>query len=853
MQKSDLKTFYKRAEELSELIHTIYESEPVQYICGHPGFYYEKALGVFSEFQSFHAPEVRDEKFKQMIENGISIGFYDKLILDFDEFQKNGGNFGEFLKKQNPESPEHFTLFIIGRLVAYLDRKAYNIRDWNEYEDNRAVALASVRQPYWIINLLRYKATNHDLNAVRSINIRNALKYILDPAHEPNILSKNHRRLISEKLLMVNYNENDFSKRLFAFFDYYQFSLKDESNRGLLYARITYDPKIREIWDSFKKPDTIKAQTENDFEEISEEALIEEQEKETSRKIITDITGIAVALTDREAEKDYLGRNLLVETIAAMIASPKQETPFTIGIFGDWGAGKSSLMKLIVNSLKEKEYGRAKEILEKGLNKKCVDKIKDQKKRDEYIKKIIEKNKPKLQDSYKKAYDFAEFNAWEHEHLDNIHAGFAQKIVEGLTINLSGFWARLVLRIRFANSEYKTKFWFALTLLTLLVISESLLIFKIDVTNLIKTILGLSGASIILYTIRALKKVFEHPLSTDMMTYLKLPEYGEHLGLIPILQRHLKTLTKIRLRNGRKLIARVDDLDRCKSENIVKILEAIRLVMNLNNVVVIIAIDSSVALRAIARAYCTFGDDSKPETEIPGDYLGKIIQLPVHLDKPADKEIAHFINKVLFNVPQEESEGDTKKILSESLTVNNKKEDIPKEEKQHSQNLGIDEQGNPSGTGVGASVGEILSERENILNGLRMRQISDEIMQDTEDELNKFTRYARLFNLRNPRQLTRLRNSYRLLKNLHQDDDPMQLMFMLFLCEMVDSKYMQCSFKEDRVILDKKLFDDQPFITKLNEELVELNISNYNLLATKVRLCILPRHFTNKIEGNIKF
>ena len=148
---------------------------------------------------------------------------------------------------------------------------------------------------------------------------------------------------------------------------------------------------------------------------------------------------------------------------------------------------------------------------------------------------------------------------------------------------------------------------------------------------------------------------------------------------------------------------------------------------------------------------------------------------------------------------------------------------------------------------------QIPVEQNNISNNWQEPENSDDIMKDTEHELKKFTTYTLLFNMCNPRQLTRLRNSYRLLKNLYQDDDPIQLMFMLFFCEMIDSNNLYSDFKKDRVILDKKLFNDKKFIEDINEELEELNKSdklNYNLLATKVRQCILPRLNTNKIEVN---
>ena len=53
---------------------------------------------------------------------------------------------------------------------------------------------------------------------------------------------------------------------------------------------------------------------------------------------------IATTLTDAPALEDRLGREALVESLAAMLANKEQDTPMTLGLFGHWGAGKSSFM-----------------------------------------------------------------------------------------------------------------------------------------------------------------------------------------------------------------------------------------------------------------------------------------------------------------------------------------------------------------------------------------------------------------------------------------------------------------------------------------------------------------------------
>ena len=65
--------------------------------------------------------------------------------------------------------------------------------------------------------------------------------------------------------------------------------------------------------------------------------------------------------SDKETNIDYLNFGYLVDLIAK-IATDKNLSPSTIGLYGDWGSGKSSLMKLAlqaINDKAEKEVMRA--------------------------------------------------------------------------------------------------------------------------------------------------------------------------------------------------------------------------------------------------------------------------------------------------------------------------------------------------------------------------------------------------------------------------------------------------------------------------------------------------------------
>ena len=56
---------------------------------------------------------------------------------------------------------------------------------------------------------------------------------------------------------------------------------------------------------------------------------------------------------DKEAEIDYLNFGYMVDMVVD-IATNRELSPSTIGLYGDWGSGKSSLMKLAQKKIEEK-------------------------------------------------------------------------------------------------------------------------------------------------------------------------------------------------------------------------------------------------------------------------------------------------------------------------------------------------------------------------------------------------------------------------------------------------------------------------------------------------------------------
>ena len=505
------------------------------------------------------------------------------------------------------------------------------------------------------------------------------------------------------------------------------------------------DDEEVENWRDWETPDT---DDDLNYESHKEEGS--EKKEVTALVISREELGRTPAQADEPASKldnDLLGRKNLVEALAELIADKNQGTPFTIGLLGRWGAGKSTVMKMLQDVLRSREDGQR--------------------------------------------FKFAEFNAWEYERTDNLEAGLAQEVVRSLVEPL-GFRKKLSLRYEFALREHGPKVLISLIFAALIfsgIFAEfALVISKLGVENKEWWFETIFGGGLVLLSLKLwdhYKKVYEHPLSVELRTYLKLPDYGKHLGLIPVLKRHIRTLCHIRLgtpqeqREKRKeelkkwdwlsldenkgkvdglsnrLVVFIDDLDRCDPKSITKTLDAVRLVMDVKDVIVILGIDHRIAFRAVGDHYKDLADNRHSKQAIARDYLGKILQLAIVVNQPQEKELKSFVSQGLF--PNVELVVEEDKVQEEVEQEEVEQEEVEQEEVEQEE-VEQEEVEQEEVEQEEVEQEEVEQEEESIWR---------EEIKVSVKERDLFLELAEVFQISNPRQLLRMRNSYGILKLLY--------------------------------------------------------------------------------------
>jgi len=230
----------------------------------------------------------------------------------------------------------------------------------------------------------------------------------------------------------------------------------------------------------------------------------EKQDEEKASAFTPYAGGQVTASLDDATTVDHLGRTALVNALRGLLDHNEQPGKLTIGLMGHWGAGKSSVIKM----------------LEKAL---CDN------------------------DRTDHSFICADFDAWAYEHCGNIQAGMAQEVVNGLTKGL-GTFAKLQLSWRLATKQHPWKVFSAIV--TLIVFAGSMYGLIDWGINWLAGLVGASSVGFIILLWSQLKQVVAHPMAAQLKSYLRLPDFGEHLGLLPVMRLQVAELCDTRLGKG---------------------------------------------------------------------------------------------------------------------------------------------------------------------------------------------------------------------------------------------------------------------------------------------------------------
>ncbi|HEX8195457.1 MAG TPA: P-loop NTPase fold protein [Pyrinomonadaceae bacterium] len=149
-------------------------------------------------------------------------------------------------------------------------------------------------------------------------------------------------------------------------------------------------------------------------------------------------------------------------------------------------------------------------------------------------------------------------------------------------------------------------------------------------------------------------------------------DYRKHLGIISTIRQDFESLAT-RMENARekpeegfrpvdRIILYIDDLDRCPSDKVMDVLQAVHLLLAYPLFVVVVGVDPRWLLHSLGTTYSAFQNSeaqTKPGMNVwrttPQNYLEKIFQIPFNLNPMTSPGYGNLIDRLLSVSPAEEA------------------------------------------------------------------------------------------------------------------------------------------------------------------------------------------------------
>lgn len=297
-------------------------------------------------------------------------------------------------------------------------------------------------------------------------------------------------------------------------------------------------------------------------------------------------------LTDNETKVDLLNNEAIAATIIKLLRD-RPDQPVTVGVHGDWGAGKSSVLEMIEAGFE----GEAKVL--------CL-----------------------------------KFNGWRFQGFEDAKIALIEGIVTGLiekrpTLSKAGDAVKDVFRRIDWLKVAKKSGGLAFTAFT-----------GIPTPDQIQTIVGKLDGFLTDPTTLATKDNVEAIIG-DVNGLLKPKSEGDSTNVPEEINAFRKAFDVLLKQAGiDQLVVLIDDLDRCLPDTAIETLEAVRLFVFTSRTAFVVAADEAMIEYAVRKHFPDLPDTTGPQT-YARNYLEKLIQVPFRIPALGDTETRIYVTLLL--------------------------------------------------------------------------------------------------------------------------------------------------------------------------------------------------------------
>ena len=315
--------------------------------------------------------------------------------------------------------------------------------------------------------------------------------------------------------------------------------------------------------------------------------------------------------SDKETTEDLLGYTVHASLLKSVVTNDKN-LPITVGLYGDWGSGKSSILKILEEELKNDN--------------------------DTVV---------------------VYFDGWSFESFDDAKMALIQGIVDALEKD-ERFFAKVGDKATETYEALKKAF----AKLKKSINWMRVLKFSVKTVIPVATAATTGGAPLIIPMLLSAFKNHQDDLG-EILTGDKAEQFLKDTLNAEDEEKKYEVVREFRKdfedlidksKLG-KIVVLIDDLDRCLPRHIIENLEAIKLFLNVPKTAFVIAADSYIVTNAIKSEYRDIIDAASDERpQLGNSYLEKFIQLPYKIPALSPKEVETYVTllvcqSILDNTP----------------------------------------------------------------------------------------------------------------------------------------------------------------------------------------------------------
>ena len=311
-------------------------------------------------------------------------------------------------------------------------------------------------------------------------------------------------------------------------------------------------------------------------------------------------------LTDNETKVDLLNNEAIATTIIGLLRA-KPDHPVTIGVHGDWGAGKSSVLEMI-----EAGFADQDDVL-------CL-----------------------------------KFNGWRFQGFEDAKIALIEGIVTGLVEKRPALKkAAVAVKDVFRRIDWlkvaKRAGGLALTAFT-----------GIPTPEQIGAIVGSLEALVA----DPAKLLTKENLSTAIDEAKAVLKPGESKNVPEDVEAFRKAFDQLLKDAGiKQLVVLIDDLDRCLPDTAIETLEAIRLFVFTARTAFVVAADEAMIEYAVRKHFPDLPDSTGPR-DYARNYLEKLIQVPFRIPALGETETRIYVTLLLAGAEVGENDENYGKLIA---------------------------------------------------------------------------------------------------------------------------------------------------------------------------------------------